>query len=105
MSVRQLLQYFMSILVLTTTAVVNMPTLQEEVTHKAEEFVALVALGSIGLALVRQFLKPLEELVQRALLAAIAVGLVYGFATYGPKAVAVYEILNDETTRLEKAVR
>ena len=79
--------------------------LQEEVRHKAEEFVALVALGGIGLALVRQFLKPLEELVQRALLAAIAVGLVYGFATYGPKAVAVYEILNDETTRLEKAVR
>ena len=39
------------------------------------------------------------------LLAAVAVGTIYFAATYGPKAVAVYNVLNDEAVLLEKAVR
>ena len=44
-------------------------------------------------------MRPLEEAAQKVLLASIAVGLIYGAATYGPKAVAVHQIPNDETTK------
>jgi hypothetical protein len=79
--------------------------LEDEIKLSALKFGVGVGVGGVGLAAVRQFVRPLEEAAQKVLLASIAVGLIYGAATYGPKAVAVYQILNDETTKLEKAVR
>jgi hypothetical protein len=46
------------------------------------------------------FVEPAERVVQRILTVAVASGILYGAAAYGPKAIKIYRILQDDASQL-----
>lgn len=75
---------------------------EADLERKVEEFVVVSGLGLVTLGFVRRFFQPLERFVRTTLLVSIVTALIYGAATYGPKAVKIYRILNDDAASLSE---
>jgi len=51
-----------------------------------------------------RFVEPAERIAQQVLAIAFASGLLYGAITYGPKALKIYEIFQDDANQLASVV-
>mmetsp|Transcript_39292 Transcript_39292/g.87848 ORF Transcript_39292/g.87848 Transcript_39292/m.87848 type:complete len:350 (-) Transcript_39292:410-1459(-) len=77
---------------------------EDEVVEKATRFAVLTGSGFVGLFVIKKFFEPLEKLAQQALLVLIGSGLLYATVAWGPKAVKIYQILNDDAAALSNVI-
>lgn len=47
-----------------------------------------------------RFVEPAERIAQQILAVAFGSGIIYGAATYGPKALKIYQIFQDDASQL-----
>ena len=68
--------------------------LENEVTENLQRAGVAVGAGLVTLLVAKKVLRPIEEIVQRVVLAALAAGVLYEAVAYGPKILKLYELLN-----------